>query len=111
MKDHRLPYLRMRWEQGGHPLERKKVDSGTPATLLEFAPGFADPNWCRRGHTGYVLSGVFRMEFEPEGEISRIEDYAAGEGFHIEAGVPHRASNPGTVATELFVVSTPAPEA
>ena len=101
---HSLPFDAMSWQQGGHALERKKSDPETPVTLLEFAPGFADPNWCERSHSGYVLSGTLRMEYdEPTREQA---DYAEGQGFHIGLGTRHRASNPGDVPVRVFIVSS-----
>jgi quercetin dioxygenase-like cupin family protein len=90
------------WASGAHPLERKKSDPEHPVTLLEFAPGFGDPNWCARGHTGYVLEGSLSLEFE-----DRVEPIGTGEGFVIDPGTRHRASNPGAVPVRLFIVSHP----
>lgn len=99
-----IPFDALPWQAGGHPLERKKSDPRTPITLLEFAPGFADPNWCVRAHSGLVLSGTLRMEYG--GLAAEACDYGEGQGFHIELGTPHRASNPGAVPVRLFIVSS-----
>lgn len=106
MAHHRIPLASLPWQRGGHPLERKKTDPATPVTLLEFAPGFSDPSWCERGHSGHVLEGVLRMEYEAGGGAEE-EDYARGEAFHIDPGTRHRASNPGGTTAIIFVVSTP----
>lgn len=92
------------WEQGGHPLERKKKDADHPVTLLEFAPGFLDPAWCRGGHAGYVLSGSLRMEYEDGADV-----LGQGDAFWIEGAVPHRASNPGSTPVRLVIVTWAAP--
>jgi quercetin dioxygenase-like cupin family protein len=86
------------WQQGAHPLERKKTVAAGGATLLEFAPGFADPNWCENGHVGYVISGALGLEFADATE--RVE---AGEAFVVEPGTKHRAFNPDEVAVVLFI--------
>ncbi|HUK12439.1 MAG TPA: hypothetical protein VLW17_03980, partial [Thermoanaerobaculaceae bacterium] len=59
----RLGFTAMPWSPGSHPLERKKA-AAHGATMLEFAPGFADPVWCERGHVGYVLAGTLHVELE-----------------------------------------------
>ena len=82
-----------------HPLERKKV-AAAGATLIEFAPGFADPNWCERAHVAYVLSGTLHLEVE-----GRTEEIGAGDGFITDRGTRHRASNPGPTPVRLFVVT------
>ena len=98
MPHRKIAFGEMAWTQGGHPLERKKSDGSV--TMLEFAVGFEDPNWCERSHVGLVLSGEFSLRFE-DGDVA----YAAGDCFVVDAGVRHRAWNAGEVATTLFVVS------
>ena len=90
----------MPWAAGGHPLESKKADPESGVTLLRFAPGFADPNWCQRSHLLYVLEGVLALEFER----STLE-VAAGQACRIDAGTRHRASNPIEHEAVVFVVS------
>jgi quercetin dioxygenase-like cupin family protein len=85
---------------GGHPLEQKKVCAERPVGLLRFAPGFADPNWCERAHVIYVLSGVLELELR-EG----TQRVAAGNGCWLDAGTPHRASNPGSQPADMIIVS------
>jgi len=99
-----IPFPTMPWQPGAHPLERKKHDTSHSVTILEFEPGFLDPNWCERGHVGYVLSGSVRLEYEKEATF-----LGEGEAFVIGAGTRHRASNPGTVTVRLFVVSSEEP--
>lgn len=92
------------WEQGGHPFERKKTHPDHPVALLEFAPGFIDPNWCRNGHTGYVLSGSLLMDYGNESDLLH-----EGDAFWIEPGTPHQASNPAPGPVRLLIVTWPAP--
>jgi mannose-6-phosphate isomerase-like protein (cupin superfamily) len=96
----RVAFPALPWTQGNHPLERKKVGAGRPVALLEFAPGFADPNWCERSHVIYVCSGALEIELR-----DRVERFAAGECCVIDAGTPHRASNPGTEPVTAFIAS------
>jgi len=95
-----LPFASLAWTPGGHPLERKKLIDGCSAVLLEFAPGFEDPNWCDRGHVIYVLEGALELALDSGTE--RIE---AGEGCVLDPNTRHRAKNPGTVPVRLFVVT------
>jgi quercetin dioxygenase-like cupin family protein len=100
-----IRFSSLQWEQGGHPLERKKRHPDHPITLLEFAPGFLDPAWCRAGHAGFVLSGSLRMEYE-----DGADDLGAGDGFSISPGTPHRASNPHDVPVQVFIFTWVATE-
>ena len=96
----RIPFPSLPFTQGGHPLERKKTGTHPSVILLEFAPGFADPNWCRRAHIVYVLQGRLTFEFE-----HGAESFDAGESCVIETGTPHRARNDGPDTLLAFVVS------
>jgi quercetin dioxygenase-like cupin family protein len=97
----RLPFTEVGWVQSPtHPLEQKKIIAGRSAALLQFAPGFADPNACARSHVIYVLQGVLELELE-----DRTERVAAGEACWIDRESRHRARNPGAETTVLFIVS------
>lgn len=95
-----VPFPQLSWEQGSHPLERKKAAPDVGLTLLEFAPGFRDPNPCVRGHAGFVLEGELAVEVA--GGTLRI---GAGEAFYVAPGDAHHASNPGTAVVRLFIHS------
>ena len=96
-----LPFSAMPFAQSPtHPLEQKKASPGANAVLLRFAPGFADPNLCRRSHAIYVVEG--ELELELEDGVKRLE---RGDACWLEHGCAHRARNPGQEATVLFVVS------
>lgn len=97
----RLPFEKLPWIPGNHPLERKKVAGGELAVMIEFAPGFEDPSWCKRGHVIHVLEGTLELVFEDRSE--RIE---RGDACVIAPGTGHRARNPSDVAVRLFVVSS-----
>jgi quercetin dioxygenase-like cupin family protein len=87
------------WQSGNHPLERKKVASGG-LSLLEFAPGFSDPDLCRRSHVFFVLEGTLSLELQAETVSVR-----AGSAFWLDRGTAHRAANRGDVPVVLFVAS------
>ena len=85
---------------GGHPLEQKKLCADRPVGMLRFEPGFADPNWCERAHVIYVLSGTLELELR-----DRTQRVTAGNGCWLDAGTPHRASNPGSEPAAMVIVS------
>jgi quercetin dioxygenase-like cupin family protein len=98
MAHEKIVFKEINWKQGAHPLEMKKSGLLEGATLLRFEPGFTDPNWCGNGHAGYVLEGTLRLQFE-----DGIMDVGQGEGFIIDPGTSHRASNPADVPVVLFI--------
>lgn len=94
----RLPLPSLEWVAGAHPLEKKKQVAGQPVTLLEFAAGFEDPNWCTRGHIIYVLDGALELDLE-----DRTERLEAGEACVLDPEARHRARNRDEVPVRLFV--------
>jgi quercetin dioxygenase-like cupin family protein len=96
----RIAFPSMPWHPGGHPLEKKKTQAALPVALLEFAPGFSDPNWCERAHVLFVLEGT--LELELADGVTRL---AAGECGSVDRGTRHRARNPGEEPCVLFVLS------
>lgn len=98
MAGSKIPFPDLPWVPGGHPLERKKTIPGGGAVLLEFAPGFRDPNWCANGHAGLVLSGTLGFELHGEPLLA-----GPGEGFLLDPGARHRAYNAGDEPVVLFI--------
>jgi quercetin dioxygenase-like cupin family protein len=96
----RLPFSSIDWAAGSHPLEKKKSFADDPIVMLEFAPGFADPNWCERGHIIHVLSGTLELVLQ-----DRTERVEAGDACVVAPGTEHCAANPGGEPVRLFVVS------
>jgi quercetin dioxygenase-like cupin family protein len=96
-----LPFASLGWTAGTHALEKKKCVAGQPAVLLEFAPGFEDPNWCERGHVIYVLDGALDLVLN-----DRTERVHAGNGCVLEPHTRHRAVTAGGTPVRLLVVST-----
>jgi quercetin dioxygenase-like cupin family protein len=100
----RIAWPQMPWIAGSDPRERKKSEAGHGVTMLEFAPGFVDPQWCDRGHVLLVLDGTLELELE-----SGTERLAAGEAAVVDAGTRHRAANPTSAPARIFVVARPEP--
>jgi mannose-6-phosphate isomerase-like protein (cupin superfamily) len=96
----RIAFPDLAWSAGAHPLERKKSCGERPIALLEFAPGFADPNPCERAHVLFVLSGA--LELELADGVQRVD---AGEGCWLDRGTVHRARACGRETTRVLVVS------
>jgi len=49
--------------------------------LVEFSEGLIEPDWCKSGHSGYVLAGEFDISFN-----GTIEHYNTGDCLHIPSG-------------------------
>jgi mannose-6-phosphate isomerase-like protein (cupin superfamily) len=96
----RAAFDAMAWQPGAHPLERKKVCEARPLALLELAPGFSDPQVCRRSHVIYVLQGLLELQLD-----AGVERFEAGQCCWIDAGTVHRARNAGDQVLIIFVAS------
>jgi quercetin dioxygenase-like cupin family protein len=77
---------------------------GYEVRLFEMGPGFVEPQWCTRGHVGYVVSGQFVTELD--GEPLQMH---AGQGFVLSPGTRHRSRNTGSLPAIVFLVDLDAP--
>ena len=96
----KLAFSELPWTPGAHPLERKKVPNERPIALIEFAPGFSDPNLCERSHVLFVVHGELELELD-----DGVECLRAGDACVIERGTRHRARNTSSAPVTLFILS------
>jgi quercetin dioxygenase-like cupin family protein len=67
---------------------------GRKLRLVEFSRGFVEPDWCMKGHIGYVLEGEMDVDFN--GDLVR---FSAGDGVFIPAGAENK--HKGKVLTDV----------
>ena len=73
------------WQSAGVGARQKQVAlAGRQLRLLELTPALIHPEWCGKGHAGYVLEGRLELRFRTG--VVRCE---AGEGFLIPTGEEH----------------------
>jgi len=53
--------------------------------LLEFTDQFVEPDWCVKGHVGYVLEGQLEIDFHGNKII-----FNPGDGIFIPPGEEHK---------------------
>jgi len=86
MKKHRVDFESLSWDS---PVKgaRFKVQrhEGKQLRLVEFTREFAEPDWCRRGHIGYVIEGKADLDFN-----GKVETLRAGDGVFIPDGEQHK---------------------
>jgi quercetin dioxygenase-like cupin family protein len=75
----------MPWQQPTAGVRFKAYDrDGQRLRLAEFSKDFVEPDWCTKGHIGYVLQG--RMEVDFHGQLVT---FRAGDGLFIPPGSEH----------------------
>ncbi len=62
------------YEQGGRKLR-----------LVEFSREFVEPDWCTKGHIGYVLEGQLEINFD-----GKVVAFGPGDGIFITKGEEHK---------------------
>lgn len=99
MKDHLIHFHELDWE---HPFEgvaqKIHVHGAKRMRLIRFSPGFAEEDWCTKGHIGFVISGKMHIDFNGE-----MKDYRQGDGIWIEKGQAHKATVSVDGAVELIL--------
>ena len=53
--------------------------------LVEFTNEFVEPDWCTKGHIGYILEGQLEVNFD-----GRVVIFNPGDGLFIPAGEEHK---------------------
>lgn len=87
------------WVERGSARLKEMSAHGKRVRLVEFLPGFDDPNWCAKGHVVFVLEGAVESRYQ-DGVTPRH----AGEAYIIPPGIPHRSRNPHRVPARLLIV-------
>jgi quercetin dioxygenase-like cupin family protein len=72
----------MPWNEPARGVRSKAVvNGGQQLRLVEFSDGFVEPDWCTKGHAGYVLDGEFSIDYS-----GTVERYKAGDVIFIPGG-------------------------
>lgn len=107
MASQQIDFATLAWDGwNSETLARVKAaeSDGYEVRLFELGPGFVEPQWCTRGHVGYVVSGQYITDLDSETLQMR-----AGQGFVLPPGVRHRSRNTGAMPAIVFLVDLDAP--
>ena len=89
-------------------LDREMEVEGVRWASVQYEGGAARARWCDTPHSGFVISGRIRYDFE---DGRRAVMASAGDAFVLPAQPRHRGSNPTFTTTRLFLIdATPTPE-
>jgi hypothetical protein len=85
-KDYQVDFESIPWESPAPGLRFKAYRrDGRSLRLAEFTREFVEPDWCIKGHAGYVLAGEIEVDFH-----GRKVAFRAGDGLFIPSGSEHR---------------------
>ena len=94
MESHRIDFRSMEWESPTDGVRFKAYgQGGKKLRLVEFFKEFVEPDFCTRGHIGYILEGQMEIDFDGEKET-----FGPGDGVFIIAGQEHK--HKGRVLTD-----------
>ena len=82
MEECRIAFDTLEW-QSPLPGGRFKAyqRDGRRLRLVEFTKDLVEPEWCTKGHIGYILEGEMAIDFG-----GHVVPYSAGDGIFIPAG-------------------------
>lgn len=87
-----IDFESMSWESPAPGVRQKAFSrNGQKMRLVEFSEEFLEPDWCTKGHVGYVLDGRLQIDFN-----GKIKEYKTGDGLWIDEGAEFR--HKGSVA-------------
>lgn len=101
MDQHRILFESLEWQDGIRGARFKAFRSGNKQLrLLEFTSEFIEPDWCEKGHVGFVIQGELEIDFR-----GQMVHYPQGSGIFIPSGAAsgHKARSI-TPTVMLFLV-------
>ncbi|NQT02548.1 MAG: cupin domain-containing protein [Planctomycetes bacterium] len=94
MEPYRIDFESMAWESPADGVKVKAYEQdGKKLRLVEFSKEFVEPDWCTKGHIGYILEGQMEIDFDGDKEV-----FGPGDGVFIPAGQEHK--HKGRVLTD-----------
>lgn len=87
MGPYRIDFKTMPWQTPAAGVRFKAHEhDARRLRLAEFTREFVEPDWCTKGHVGYILEG--RMEIDFDGKMIV---FGPGDGLFIQPGDKHKA--------------------
>ena len=94
MEKYRVDFKSMHWETPADGVRFKAYEQGgRKLRLVEFTKEFVEPDWCSKGHIGYILEGQLEIDFG-----GKVIVFGPGDGVFIPAGEKHK--HKGKVLTD-----------
>jgi len=86
MTTYNVDFTAIPWTSPAQGVRYKALQQdGKQLRMVEFSRDFVEPDWCRRGHMGYVVEGELEIDFN-----GRLITFRAGDGVFIPPGEAHK---------------------
>ena len=87
MGQYRIDFGSMEWEAPAADVRVKAYEQDKrKLRLVEFGKKFVEPDWCTKGHIGFILEGKMEIDFDGKPIV-----FGLGDGLFIPAGEKHKA--------------------
>ena len=98
MEQYKIDFKMMPWDTPAIGVRFKAYEQGgRKLRLAEFTREFVEPDWCTKGHIGYILEGQMEIDFD-----GKVIVFEPGDGLFIPAGEKHK--HKGRVLTDVVKV-------
>jgi len=86
MGQYRIDFDAIPWQTPAAGVRFKAHEQvGRKLRLAEFGKGFVEPDWCNKGHIGYILEGQLEIDFS-----GNAVSFYPGDGIFIPPGEQHK---------------------
>ena len=86
MEQYRIDFDAIPWQTPAAGVRFKAHEqAGRKLRLAEFAKDFIEPDWCTKGHIGYILEGQLEIDFN-----GNTVSLKPGDGIFIPPGEQHK---------------------
>ena len=86
MEQYKIDFESIEWESPADGVRFKAYEQDAKKLrLVEFSKEFVEPDWCMKGHIGYILEGQIEIDFD-----GRVITFGPGDGIFIPAGEEHK---------------------
>lgn len=76
----------MEWQVPADGVRFKAYEQdGRKLRLVKFSKEFVEPDWCCKGHIGYILEGQMEIDFDGKAIL-----FGPGDGVFIPEGQEHK---------------------
>jgi quercetin dioxygenase-like cupin family protein len=86
MEQYKVDFESIAWKAPARGVRFKAYErDGRKLRLAEFDKEFVEPDWCTKGHIGYILEGQMEIDFG-----GKVIEFGPSDGVFIPAGEKHK---------------------